>query len=126
MTLMGPSDQRVAHSEALLQDVLLGEAVAHGGYVVLVADENMRYLAASDAACALLGYTRDELLELSVPDVVVESNAARLYAEFKRDREQRGTITLRRKNGDTVEAEYHARETEIGGMPYYVSVISPN
>ncbi len=54
----------------------MGEAVANAGYVVLVADENMRYLAASDAACELLGYGREELIGLSVPDLVVESNAS--------------------------------------------------
>jgi len=118
-------DRRLGHSDELVQQVLVGEAVAHGGYVVLVADENMKYLAASDAACELLGYSREELLDLSVPDVVVETNAKRLYAQFKRSRRQRGTITLRRKDGESVSASYDARETEIGGLPYYVSVISP-
>lgn len=103
----------------------MGEAVANAGYVVLVADENMRYLAASDAACELLGYSRDELLGLTVPDLVVETNATDLYDEFMRDQGQRGRITLRRKDGRPVEADYDARQTEVGGLPYYVSVISP-
>src|SRR5438270_477553 len=52
--------------------MIVGEAVASGGYVVLVADAEMRFIAASDGACALLGYTREELVELTVPDIVIE------------------------------------------------------
>ena len=72
----------------------MGEAVANAGYVILVADEMMRYLAASDAACELLGYSREELLSLTVPDLVAESTASALYGELMRDQGQRGLITL--------------------------------
>ena len=105
--------------------MLIGEAVANAGYIVLVADEEMRYLAASDAACALLGYSRKEILELTVPDLVEESGASEMFAEFIQHRAQRGRITLRRKDGSTLAATYDARETEVSGMPYYVSVLSP-
>lgn len=116
---------RKAHAADLIQTVLVGEAVARAGYVVLVADEEMRYLAASDAACTLLGYSREELLDLTVPDVVVESHASELYDEFMRSGEQRGEITLRCKDGRHVTATYDARQTEVSGMTYYVSVLSP-
>jgi PAS domain S-box-containing protein len=102
----------------------VGEAVANAGYIVLVADENMRYLAASDAACELLGYSREELLGLTVADLVVETNASELYDELIRDQGQRGKITLRCQDGRSLEARYDARQTEVGGLPYYVSVIS--
>ena len=119
------ADDREAQADALIQGVLVGEAVANAGYVVLVADEMMRYLAASDAACELLGYSREELLGLSVPDLVVESNASALYDEFMRDQGQRGLVTLRRKDGRRLEVQYDARQTEVAGLPYYVSVLSP-
>jgi PAS domain S-box-containing protein len=118
------ADGRAAHADALIQAVLVGEAVANAGYIVLVADENMRYLAASDAACELLGYSREELLALTVPDLVVETNASELYDDFIREHGQRGQITLRCKDGRDLEAHYDARQTEVGGLPYYVSVIS--
>ena len=75
------ADDREAQADALIQGILVGEAVANAGYVILVADEMMRYLAASDAACELLGYSRAELLSLTVPDLVVESTAPALYDE---------------------------------------------
>ena len=119
------AEHQDSHSDALIQGFLVGEAVANAGYVVLVADENMRYLAASDAACELLGYGREELIGLSVPDLVVESNASELYDEFVRVHVQRGTVTLRCKDGRHLQAHYDARQTEVGGLPYYVSVLSP-
>ncbi len=119
------ADERASQADALIQGVLVGEAVANAGYIVLVADENMRYLAASDAACELLGYSREELLGLTVAELVVETNASELYDEFIRDHAQRGRITLRRKDGRFLNAHYDARQTEVGGLPYYVSVISP-
>ncbi len=119
------ADNREAQADALIQGVLVGEAVANAGYVILVADETMRYLAASDAACELLGYSREELLGLTVPELVVESTAAALYDEFMRDQGQQGLITLRCKDGRHLELQYDARQTEVGGLPYYVSVLSP-
>ena len=51
-------------SEPLVQSVLLGEAVEHAPVAILVADDEMRYVAANATACELLGYTREELLQL--------------------------------------------------------------
>lgn len=121
----GITDERAAHADALIQGVLIGEAIANAGYVILVADEHMRYLAASDAACELLGYNLDELLGLTVSDVVVESDVSELFDEFMRDRSQRGKITLRRKDKSHLVATYDARETVVAGLPYYVSVLRP-
>ena len=112
---------------AVVQHRLVGDAVASGGYVVLVADFDMNFLAVSDGACALLGYTREELLELTVPDIVVErSEAASLYKQFVREGLQRGEITLRRQDGRTISAIYEASETIVAGERYYVSVLIPH
>lgn len=106
--------------------MIIGEAVASGGYVVLVADEQMHFIAASDGACALLGYTREEVAELTVPDIVVERHEAESrYAQFLRDGLQRGEITLRRKDGTRVDTIYEASETTVAGLRYYVSVLFP-
>jgi PAS domain S-box-containing protein len=105
---------------------LIGEAVASGGYVVLIADERMRLIAASDGACALLGYTREEIVQLTVPDIVLERReAASRYADFVREGLQRGEITLRRKDGETIDAVYEASETQISALRYFVSVLFP-
>ena len=109
----------------VIRTMFVGEAVTNAGYAVLVADENMRYLAATDGACDLLGYSHEELVGMAVSDLVVETNAADLYEQFVRDRAQRGTITLRRKDGSHVRAAYDARETGVSQMRYYVSWLTP-
>jgi PAS domain S-box-containing protein len=111
--------------DVVIRTLFIGDAVTNAGYAVLVADENMRYLAATDGACELLGYSCEELVGMAVSAVVVETNAPNLYEQFVRDRAQRGTITLRRKDGSHVSAAYDARETLVSHMPYYVSWLTP-
>ena len=111
----------------LIHRQLVGDAVASGGYVVLVADEEMRFLAASDGAVALLGYTREEITQLTVPDIVVDRREAEAqYTRFVREGLQRGETTLRTKDGLLVGARYEASDTVVAGLKYYVSVLFPN
>jgi PAS domain S-box-containing protein len=117
--------RRNVDAEAIVHSHLVGEAMRAGGHVVLVADEAMRFLAASESACALLGYTRRELVELAVTDVVVDQDAGLRYGEFVRSREQRGRITLKRKDRTTVTAYYDAHRARVGDVTYYVSVLIP-
>ena len=116
---------RNSDAKELVQRYLVGEAVAAASYLVLVADEHMRFAAVSDEACELLGYTRDEFLQLTVPDIVVEREAPQLFAEFIAAGEQRGQISLRCSNGKTITMLYDAHETTMSGLPYYVSVLFP-
>lgn len=117
-------DPRGLSAEALVQDVLLGEAVANAGYLVLVADEDMRYLAASDAACKLLGYTPEELTQMHVPDIVEETDADDRYREMTKAGHQHGRITLVTKDGRRIAARYEAYETRVARLPYYVSILT--
>jgi PAS domain S-box-containing protein len=114
----------VNQAQHLIQAGLLGEALDHGPVAVFVADEHMRYIAVNVFACELLGYTREELLQLRIPDVsagAAEQEFAELLADGRRD----GTIELRRKDGSTFDFTYVAGETTIAGMPLFVSVGRP-
>ena len=70
--------------ETLIQVGLLGEAIDQGPVGVLVADENMRYIAANQFACVLLGYTRAQLLDLRVTDVAPGPSSLRSPARRAR------------------------------------------
>jgi PAS domain S-box-containing protein len=109
-------------SEPLIQASLLGEAVEHGPAAVFVADEHGRYVAVNQAACKLVGYTREELLGLGVTDIVPPEEAAGPWGEMVSDGTRRGTATLRCKDGSTIEFRYIAGATTVAGMPVYVSV----
>jgi PAS domain S-box-containing protein len=90
-----------------------------------VADETGRYVAANRFACSLLGYTREELLQLNVTDVAVGTDVAAHYQSFVAARTQKGVLTARRKDGTTFEFRYRAGETTMAGMTHYVSVGVP-
>lgn len=109
----------------LVQTTLLGEAAEHAPFAILVADESMRYLAVNRAACELLGYRREEILEMHVPDVARDEDAPDLYAELVRTGELSGEMVLTRKDGTRVEVDFTAVRTMVAGMPVYISFARP-
>jgi PAS domain S-box-containing protein len=77
----------------------------------VVADDGGWVIAANEAACRLTAYALDELLELSVPDLTAPADAKpgeRLWNSFVRSDYQRGTFTIRRKDGIPVRVFYYA------------------
>jgi PAS domain S-box-containing protein len=113
----------VSVAEPLVQAGLLGEAIDRAPDAVLVADESMRYLAVNQAACRLLGYTREELLSLRMSDVATYPGAGDDYDEIMSRRSKVGTVVLRRKDGTEVGAAYRAHETKLAGMTVYVAIL---
>ncbi|HKG10045.1 MAG TPA: PAS domain-containing protein [Gaiellaceae bacterium] len=112
-------------AEPLVQAGLLGEAIDRAPDAVLVADESMRYLAVNQAACRLLGYTREELLSLRIDDVATQPGSAAEYDEMMAQRSKTGTAVLRRKDGTAIPTCYRAHETKLAGMTVYVAIIWP-
>jgi PAS domain S-box-containing protein len=112
----------VGVSEPLIQTSLLGEAIENGPVAVLVADENGRYVAVNQAACTLLGYSREELLMLRATDVARYDDAPAEWAEMELEGTRSGVAEVTRKDGSTVEFAYVAGATLVAGMPVYVSV----
>ena len=111
-------------AQPLIQVGLLGEALERGPVAVFVADEHMRYIAVNVYACELLGYTRDELLQMRVPDVSA-ADAEGKFGDFLSVGHRDGTTELRRKDGSTFEFTYVASDTTIAGMPLVISVGRP-
>jgi PAS domain S-box-containing protein len=109
-------------SEPLIQTSLLGEAVENGPAVVFVADEHGKYVAVNQAACLMLGYTREELLRKRVGEVARYAEAGEEWGEMRRAGTRVGQASLTRKDGTTVELRYVAGATIVAGMPVFVSV----
>jgi PAS domain S-box-containing protein len=107
-------------AEPLVQASLLGEAIDPGPVAILVADETGRYVAANQFVCDLLGYSREELLRLTVTDVA--RNGAADYADMLKASHWEGVSAVSRKDGSTVDVRWAARETRVAGMAVYVSV----
>ncbi len=113
----------VAHE--LIQKSLVGEAIDTGPVAVFVADEDGRYLAVNAYACELLGYSREELLELKVTAVAVNPEATEDYGEMQRSGSSTGLTTLRRKDGAEIPMLFRASQTTVGGMPLFVGICWP-
>jgi PAS domain S-box-containing protein len=109
-------------SQPLIQTSLLGEAIENAPVPVLVADEHGCYVAVNQAACALLGYSREELLAMRATDVVCADDAPAEWAELELHGTQSGLAQMRRKDGSSVEFAYVAGATLVAGMSVYVSV----
>jgi PAS domain S-box-containing protein len=109
-------------AEPLIQASLLGEAIDHGPVAVFVADDDLRYIAVNEFACALLGYSREELLGLRVTDVAQSLESEAEYADFVAHRARDGETRLVRKDGGEVPIAYRASETTVAGMRFYVAI----
>lgn len=99
----------------------LGEAALNCDVAIFVADEDMHYVAVNDAACRLLGYKREELLQVRVTDIAIAPGADDLYAEMIQIGEAFGTTPLRKKDGSVVLFSYWAAKTVAAAMPLYIS-----
>ncbi|MBU1706976.1 PAS domain S-box protein, partial [bacterium] len=78
---------------------------------IFVTDSDGRYIEVNDAACRMTGYTREELLkmsiaELSPPDSPPE--AFESFADLKRTGKSYGEIGIRRKDGTDIQASINA------------------
>lgn len=80
--------------------------------VRLVADDRGNYVEVNDEAVRVLGYSRDELLAMSVWDLTPgasELDGLQLWQQFIAAGEQSGEYVLRTKNGGLVKMFYRAR-----------------
>jgi PAS domain S-box-containing protein len=110
---------------AIVQEALLGQAAASAGAALLVSDDTLRYVAANDAACELLGYSRDELLSLRVRDVLQQPEASlRESARRVSDGQiAHGTLNARRKDGDSFPVQFVSTPAAVGGLPFVLTVL---
>ncbi len=87
--------------------------------------KTLRFLDVNDKSCRDLGYTRDELLSLAVPDIDPAVNESFL-AKIEQELEQSGFITFesvhRRKDGSTYPAEINLKRVELD-RAYGVTIV---
>jgi PAS domain-containing protein len=108
----------------IAQVALLGEAVeCLQGAAVFVWDDDRNYVAANDAACALVGLSRAELLAMKVGDMTAD-RAAPYFEQVQHGAVHTGSLHVDRADGP-VEIDWLTCRTTIAGLPYMVSVCWP-
>ena len=91
------------------ETILSGLAAAP--VAILITNDRARYVEVNGAATVLTGYTRSELLRMSVWDLTPEpkkSTGMTAWEGFLRTGEQSGVYPLKRKDGTIVRAAYFA------------------
>lgn len=80
-----------------------------GAEFVVFADASRRYVDCSDSVSALLGYTREELLNKTVEDVSYNVNEVpQLFAQYLKAGAMEGEYVLQRKDKTPVPIRYKA------------------
>jgi PAS domain S-box-containing protein len=81
---------------------LLAEGLEEAGFLVAVFDRGGRYLDVNNSVCALVGYERDEFLELKVGDLAVRPTAAAaIRRQLRRHGVAEGAIDVRSRTGES-------------------------
>ncbi len=87
---------------------------------ILLTTNTGKYTQVNLAAATILGYTTDELLKLSVMDIVAQNNVPDkkllLWDDFIKDENQSGVIELKKKNGDIITCHYNAVANILPGL----------
>jgi len=110
-----------AEANRIAQVALLGEAAeCMADVAVFVWDEDRNYVAANDAACELIGRTREELLRMKVGDMTAD-RASPHFEDVQRRRPHTGSLVIDRP-GAPVEIEWLTCHTAVAGLPYMVSI----
>ena len=127
MSALSDSQETEAHlrrgrADLDLQRTLLGEAIDEAPALVFVADEEGWYVAVNRHACEVLGYSRRQLLGMTVPEVAVAPEAPALYESMITKGRLEGTTTVRCSDGRLLPLRYHAKSVRIGGVDFWVSV----
>jgi diguanylate cyclase (GGDEF)-like protein/PAS domain S-box-containing protein len=113
------AEQALVQSQARLSAV-----VEHALNAILLASDEGRYVDANPAACALTGYTRDELLAMSVSELVVPGSLDldTVWAGFLQAGSSRGRVQLKRKDGTRVTVEFNAKAQVLPDL--HLSILS--
>jgi PAS domain S-box-containing protein len=92
----------------------------------LAADNTGRYVAANSQATTLTGYSRSELLQMSVKDLTPgmrRDSTGELWNRFIQAGAQSGDYVLERRDGAPVHVHYAAYASVAPGV--HVSVLTP-
>ena len=105
-----------------LQRTLLGDAIDEAPVLMFVADEEARYIAVNRHACEVLGYSREELLGMTVSEIAVDPEAPALYEAMVEEGGATGLTPLRCKDGRILSLRYRVSPVTIAGLQFWASI----
>lgn len=91
---------------------------------IFISDQQGRYLDVNRAGCALVGYTREEVLALSIRDLLPANAAPVKFSELKAGKTIINERELKARNGRLIPVEINAKMMEDGRLIGVVRDIS--
>lgn len=113
--------QRIANTPeaaAHVRSSRYGAMFEHALDAMLFADDDGRYIDANPAACTLLGYSQDELLQRGVIDITPEGQrplVPQLWREFIAGGSMAGEYFVQPRSGDPIAVEFRAVANVLPG-----------
>lgn len=105
-----------------LQRTLLGDAIDEAEVLMFVADEDARYVAVNGYACQVLGYSREELLSMTVPEIAVHPETPAVYEAMVAEGGATGLTPIRCKDGRILWLRYRASPVTIASLQFWASI----
>ncbi|MDP1945990.1 MAG: PAS domain S-box protein [Nitrospirota bacterium] len=101
-------------------------SLSHASDAVLWADDATKFIYANEAACRSLGYTNEELLTLSIPDIAPHHDPVQFQKRL--DQAKQGTAVMyesvhRRKDGTEFPIEVSVTYLEQDGRGYTCGIV---
>ncbi len=90
---------------------------------ILLVDDEFRYIDANPSACALLGYSRTELMNKKVGDLTPQRNlemGKKIWMDFLKKGNQKGEYILLKKDLKEINVEYHAVANIQSGIHLFI------
>jgi PAS domain S-box-containing protein len=109
--------RKKAEQEIEAKELRYRSLVEQASDAILIADENQRLCEVNTSACNMLGYSKEEFLEVSVIDLAFQEDLKTLPARFndlKEGKEVRYERRLKRKNGTEIHVEISAKKINGG------------
>ncbi len=117
-------EERRRHAEEVLRFSRF--SVDHAVNTIVWVDHDARFIDINDAFCRSVGYSREELLSMTVHDIDPEYSAE-IWPEFCEKLKQSGSLTFeschRTKEGKTFPVEITANYLEYNGKEYHCSFV---
>jgi len=118
------TEKRLAEQALRKSEQRFRNLFQEAGDSILIADRELRIVAANGRACANFGYREDELVGMSAR--AIDSNfqyGSQLLETLRQGQTQLLRIVKRRKDGSTFPAEVHVSRFEDNGQEFFQAII---